>query len=50
MENEATGAPFKAEVDGPAYQAIAEAMQEAYGMPMSHPRTGRVDPAVQRVR
>jgi acetylornithine deacetylase/succinyl-diaminopimelate desuccinylase-like protein len=35
VETEATGAPFKAEVDGPAYRAIAEAMQEAYGLPMS---------------
>ena len=32
---EAAGAPFKAAVDGPAYKAMATAMQEAYGTPMT---------------
>ena len=32
---EAAGAPFRAEVDGPAYRAIAEAMEQAYGVPMA---------------
>ncbi|WP_328526740.1 dipeptidase [Kribbella sp. NBC_00359] len=32
---EAAGAPFKAEIDGPAYTAMAAAMQEAYGLPMA---------------
>ncbi|MEW1953088.1 dipeptidase [Terrabacter sp. NPDC080008] len=32
---EAAGAPFRATVDGPAYRAIAEAMQDAYGTPMT---------------
>ncbi|GAB1515264.1 M20/M25/M40 family metallo-hydrolase [Actinophytocola sp. KF-1] len=32
VEVEARGAPFRAPVDGPAYHAIAEAMQEAYGV------------------
>jgi acetylornithine deacetylase/succinyl-diaminopimelate desuccinylase-like protein len=32
---EAAGAPFRAEVDGPAYRAIAEAMEQAYGVPMT---------------
>lgn len=31
---EATGAPFQASTDGPAYQAMAAAAQEAYGRPM----------------
>lgn len=35
VETEAKGAPFKAEVDGPAYAAMAGAMQEAYGAPMT---------------
>jgi acetylornithine deacetylase/succinyl-diaminopimelate desuccinylase-like protein len=35
VETEAKGAPFKAEVDGPAYAAMADAMQEAYGAPMT---------------
>jgi acetylornithine deacetylase/succinyl-diaminopimelate desuccinylase-like protein len=35
VEVEATGAPFKAEVDGPAYDAMAAAMQEAYGTSMT---------------
>lgn len=34
-EIEAAGAPFKAEIDGPAYAAMGAAMQEAYGMPMA---------------
>lgn len=34
-EIEAAGAPFKAEIDGPAYTAMATAMQEAYGTPMA---------------
>ncbi|SES15802.1 Acetylornithine deacetylase/Succinyl-diaminopimelate desuccinylase [Pedococcus cremeus] len=32
---EASGAPFRARTDGPAYRAIAEAMEEAYGDPMT---------------
>jgi acetylornithine deacetylase/succinyl-diaminopimelate desuccinylase-like protein len=32
---EAAGAPFRAEVDGPAYRAIAKAMEDAYGVPMT---------------
>ena len=31
VETEATGAPFRAETDGPAYAAMRAAMQEAYG-------------------
>jgi acetylornithine deacetylase/succinyl-diaminopimelate desuccinylase-like protein len=34
-ETEATGAPFRASVDGPAYRSIGAAMLEAYGRPMS---------------
>ena len=33
-ETEASGSPFHANTSGPAYQAIAAAMQEAYGLPM----------------
>ena len=32
---EAAGAPFEAATDGPAYGAMAQAMQEAYGRPMT---------------
>ncbi len=35
VETEAAGAPFEAVVDGPAYEAMAAAMQEAYGTPMT---------------
>lgn len=35
VEVEATGSPFRAVTDGPAYQAIAAAMGDAYGTPMS---------------
>lgn len=35
VEVEATGAPFRAAVDGPAYRAMGAAMQEAYGRPMA---------------
>jgi len=35
VEVEATGAPFEAGTGGPAYRAMAEAMQEAYGRPMT---------------
>ena len=35
VQVEATGAPFQASTDGPAYRAMAEAMQEAYGRPMA---------------
>ena len=34
VETEATGSPFLAETDGPAYRAIASAMEEAFGRPM----------------
>lgn len=33
---EATGSPFHAATDGPAYSAMAAAMQDAYGTPMVH--------------
>ena len=36
VEVEATGSPFEAATDGPAYRAMAAAMQEAYGRPMAH--------------
>ena len=36
VEVEATGSPFKAATDGPAYSAMAAAMHEAYGRPMAH--------------
>ena len=29
------GAPFRAATDGPGYQAISDAMQEAFGRPMA---------------
>ncbi|WP_019146477.1 dipeptidase [Aeromicrobium massiliense] len=35
VETEATGSPFAAATDGPAYRAMATAMQEAYGVAMS---------------
>ena len=35
VDLEAEGAPFKASVDGPAYAAIASAMEDAYGTPMT---------------
>ncbi len=35
VESEATGSPFEARTDGPAYRAMAAAMEEAYGMPMT---------------
>lgn len=35
VEVEATGSPFEAATDGPAYRAMAAAMQEAYGRPMT---------------
>ena len=35
VETEATGSPFEAATDGPAYRAMAAAMQEAYGRPMA---------------
>jgi acetylornithine deacetylase/succinyl-diaminopimelate desuccinylase-like protein len=35
VEREAIGAPFQAASDGPAYRAMGEAMQEAYGRPMA---------------
>jgi acetylornithine deacetylase/succinyl-diaminopimelate desuccinylase-like protein len=35
VETEATGAPFIAATDGPAYRAMAAAMREAYGRPMT---------------
>ena len=34
VETEATGSPFLARTDGPAYEAIASAMKEAFGRPM----------------
>lgn len=35
VDPEATGSPFLATTDGPAYQTMAAAMQEAYGRPMA---------------
>jgi acetylornithine deacetylase/succinyl-diaminopimelate desuccinylase-like protein len=35
VDLEAEGAPFKAKVDGPAYEALASAMKDAYGTPMT---------------
>jgi acetylornithine deacetylase/succinyl-diaminopimelate desuccinylase-like protein len=35
VQTEATGAPFKAETDGPAYTAMAAAMQEVFDRPMA---------------
>lgn len=35
VEIEATGSPFRAATDGPAYQTIAAAMGDAYGVPMA---------------
>ncbi|MET9274932.1 dipeptidase [Kribbella sp. NPDC003557] len=35
VDIEAAGAPFEAATDGPAYRAMAQAMQEAYGRPMT---------------
>ena len=35
IDTEATGSPFRAATDGPAYGAMATAMQEAYGRPMA---------------
>jgi acetylornithine deacetylase/succinyl-diaminopimelate desuccinylase-like protein len=35
VDLEAEGAPFKASVDGPAFEAIASAMKDAYGTPMA---------------
>ena len=35
VEVEATGSPFKAHTDGPAFQALSAAAQEAYGLPMT---------------
>jgi cysteinylglycine-S-conjugate dipeptidase len=35
VEREASGAPFRAHTGGPAYAALAAAMQEAYGRQMS---------------
>jgi cysteinylglycine-S-conjugate dipeptidase len=34
-EIRASGSPFRARTGGPAYQAIAAAMHEAYGRPMA---------------
>jgi acetylornithine deacetylase/succinyl-diaminopimelate desuccinylase-like protein len=35
VDLEAEGAPFRAAVDGPAYEAIASAMQDAFDKPMT---------------
>lgn len=35
VELEAAGSPFEATTDGPAYRAMADAMQEAFGRPMA---------------
>ena len=36
VETEATGSPFQAATDGPAYQRHGHGHAEAYGTPMSH--------------
>ncbi|WP_313408186.1 dipeptidase [Aeromicrobium sp.] len=36
VEIEATGSPFEAATDGPAYRALAASMQEAFGVEMTH--------------
>ncbi|MGO4102375.1 dipeptidase [Leifsonia sp. YAF41] len=35
VETEGTGSPFEAPTGGPAYHALADAMREAYGRPMT---------------
>ena len=35
VDTEAMGAPFRAATDGPGYQAINDAMREAFGRPMA---------------
>lgn len=35
VEPEAAGAPFRVGVDGPAHQAMAEALRDSYGRPMT---------------
>jgi acetylornithine deacetylase/succinyl-diaminopimelate desuccinylase-like protein len=35
VERESSGEPFQAHTGGPAYQALAAAMEEAYGRPLS---------------
>jgi acetylornithine deacetylase/succinyl-diaminopimelate desuccinylase-like protein len=35
IETEAVGSPFSADTEGPAYRAMAAAMLEAYGVPMT---------------
>jgi acetylornithine deacetylase/succinyl-diaminopimelate desuccinylase-like protein len=35
VEDESTGAPFRAATDGPAYTALGRAMNEVYGRPMA---------------
>jgi len=35
VQTEAIGSPFQASVDGPGFQAMRAAMQEAYGTPMT---------------
>lgn len=35
VEDESTGAPFRAATDGPAYTALGRAMNEVYGKPMA---------------
>jgi acetylornithine deacetylase/succinyl-diaminopimelate desuccinylase-like protein len=35
VETEASGSPYRAATDGPAYAAMSAAMQEAYGKPMA---------------
>jgi len=35
VDTEATGSPFQAAIDGPAYEVMGAAMREAYGAPMT---------------
>jgi acetylornithine deacetylase/succinyl-diaminopimelate desuccinylase-like protein len=44
VETEATGAPFQAAIDGPAYRAMAAAMLDAYGTPMTTLGQGASNP------
>jgi acetylornithine deacetylase/succinyl-diaminopimelate desuccinylase-like protein len=44
VEREASGEPFKAHTGGPAYRALAAAMEEAYGRQLSTLGQGRSIP------
>ncbi|MFH8463463.1 dipeptidase [Streptomyces sp. NPDC017991] len=40
IETEGTGAPFRADTDGPAYAALDAAMRKVYGKPLAHQGQG----------